>query len=87
MDLGIDHTWKVNTEEKSQEDQVVTASKPSKPKSEAMLGIVNDTEEESQKDQVVTASGLFQKKWCSVYFANISATKYRNFKSFFSPEN
>ena len=27
------------------------------------------------------------KKWCSVYFANISATKHWIFKSFFSPEN
>ena len=27
------------------------------------------------------------KKWYSVYFANFSATKYRFFKSFFSPEN
>ena len=27
------------------------------------------------------------KKWCSVYFANISATKFRIFKLFFSPEN
>ena len=30
---------------------------------------------------------MFQNKWYGVYFANISATNYRIFKSFFSPEN
>ena len=30
---------------------------------------------------------VFQKKWYGVYFANISATKYRIFKSLFPPEN
>ena len=38
-------------------------------------------------DRSLKTYRVFQKKWCSVYFANISATKYRIFKLFFSPEN
>ena len=39
------------------------------------------------KLQIPQIYRVFQKKWCSVYFANISATKHWIFKSFFSPAN
>ena len=40
-----------------------------------------------QKDCSLGTYRVFQKKWYSVYFRNISATKYRIFKSSFSPGN